>query len=815
MSNPTGLYSRIKTWGSADTILGTDLNAEFDNVLNNFNPEMLAGYSQNQAQMQIQTSPGTVGNESLATAIAGELERLRFQINAITGNTYWYQAPAASLSQINSLIGAVAFGNKINSGLTTGTTGSAQPVFLLAANTTNSVTLKAGTTAFSYGIAGTTYNIAADVTITGLTLAPSSQNTATVNDLTLPQAGTASNMLLGENGTQITVTSAGTNVTALIGNIAAFKTSASEYLIGRVESATQIQQVSRGYFFNSSNALVSRGTLSNGDTLTLMKLVWIYATTAGALAVGYTNPKAGGLAPSSPAASDYWYDTSVNYWKTYSGVSWVQANATLIGMAITDTANTVATRSFDFFQAYSDLNTCELYADSQNSGTIVRSRLTGGQTSVYGNVINFASDYARWDFSLHMDTGSQVASTLYYFYLDTNGRPWISKVAPFDRRGDLKGYYHPGNPWRCLGYGWSNSGTLVDNVESFYVADTSAPVSNITAASNIVTPYNIIQREQVITLSGSGGAFTQVLPPPAQLKGKYITYVRTDNTLANLVTLQSWGTAIANPVGTIGGTNSIINGMSGASGIATGQLVTGPGILPNTTVNSVSGVTACTLSTNTFVSTTSGTFSFANAAGFTGTVGQQTAYANWGISGAFTTTLATQGESVTITSDGYAYFIISRAIPGGWYNSGPITIGATTTPGTKGTTSADLSWWRRDGTDAIFRYEYKQTGAGTAGSGDYLFTLPTGLTMNTSLMTLYTTSPGTIGGITNYLGTGKAVSTTLNHVGVVAFSSTQVRLVGSDTSTANFVNSGFYALTGATVGYLFEFRAPIVGWAGR
>ena len=118
MPNPTGLYSRIKTWNPGDTVLASDLNAEFDNVLNNFNPEMLAGYSQNQAQMQIQTSPGSLGSESLATSIAGELERLRYQINAISGTTYWYQSPAATITQLNSLVGAAAAANRINSGRT-------------------------------------------------------------------------------------------------------------------------------------------------------------------------------------------------------------------------------------------------------------------------------------------------------------------------------------------------------------------------------------------------------------------------------------------------------------------------------------------------------------------------------------------------------------------------------------------------------------------------------------------------------------------------------------------------------------------------
>ena len=730
MSNPIGNYSRIKTWGASDSILAVDLNAEFENVLDNFNPEMLAAYSQNVAQMQIQTSPGAIGSESLATSIAGELERLRFQIAQITGNVYWYSSPAASLSQLNSLIGAASSGNKINSGATSGTTGSAQPMFLLPANTTDSATLKATSVPFNYSILGTNYIISADTTLTGLTAAPSSQNTATVNDLTLAQAGTASSSLVGENGTQITVNSMGTNVSALQGNIAAFKTTAGEYLIGRVESATQIVSVRRGYFFNSSSALVSRGTLSSGDTLTLMKLGWIYANTSLGITVGYTNPRVGGLAPNSPASGDYWYDTSVSYWKIYTGTSWVQANVTLIGNVITDTANTVGARSFDFFENFSDLNSCELFADSQNSGTVVRARYLESQVNVYGGIIGFQEDYARWDFSLNMDTGTQAASTMYYFYLDTNGKSWISKIAPFDRRGDLKGYYHPSQPWRCLGYGWSNSATLLENVESFYRSDDTSPVSNITASVNsIIEPYNIAQREQVITLTGAGGSFTQVLPPPMQLKGKFITYVRTDNNIGNVVTIQSWGTAVANPTGTISTSSNptVITGMVGTSGIAAGQLITGAGISPNTTCTSVSG-TVATMSASAILTLTSGTFNFANAAGYSGTVGQQTGYFNWGINGQFNVTLNTQYETVTITSDGYSYFVKERNIPSPWIYAGIINgsqqIATTSTAGTKGTTSTDMVKWRRIGSEADIIYSYVQTGAGTAGSGDYLISLP-------------------------------------------------------------------------------------------
>ncbi len=707
MPNPQGLYSRIKTWAAGDTILAADLNAEFDNVLSNFNPEMLAGYSQNQAQMQVQTAPGAVGSESLAQAISGELERLRYQIAAITGNTYWYSAPAATLAQLNSIIGASAFGNRISSGTTSGTTGSTMPAFLVAAGSGTTATLKATSVAFSYQVAGVPYSIAADTTV-ALTLGGTgSTYNATVNDLTLVQAGTASTVVVGENGSQITVSSMGGSMSAVVGQLVGLKTTAGEYMLGRVESATQIQSCMRGFFFDSSSVLVSRGTIANGDILQLMGTTWIFANTTGTVSGVYNKqPRAGGVAPLTPANGDYWYDTSVNLWKTYTGTVWAASNSTLIGIALTDSSNCVATRSFDFFANYSDLNNLELFADSQNSGTIVRSRLQGPQVSVYGTLLNYGTDYVRWDFSTALDTGSQAASTLYYFYLDTNGRSWISKVAPNDRRSDLRGYYHPGKPWRCFGYGWSNAATLLDNVESFYVGDSTAAVSNITAANNnIILPYNIVQREEVITVNANA-SLTQVLPPPAQLKGKFLTYIRADNDISKTVTLQSWGTAVANYTGTCSTTTNptVLTGLSSTVSLSAGMLITGLGIPPNTTLSSSTGSVG-TMSNSATLSLTNGTFNFANSAGYLGTVGQQPAYSNYGINGQFTFPMITQYESVTITSDGYAYYIVNRYIPSNWTAYTP-----SFSAGWGTVTNIKFSW-RRDGQDVLIQ------GAWTMGTG--------------------------------------------------------------------------------------------------
>jgi hypothetical protein len=94
---PGGLWTRLKTWIDNENVTYSDLNAEFDNIIANDKPEKSDDYSLTTNQMQIQTSPGSQGSESLATTLAGELERLRYVISRIIGQTYWYDTPARSL----------------------------------------------------------------------------------------------------------------------------------------------------------------------------------------------------------------------------------------------------------------------------------------------------------------------------------------------------------------------------------------------------------------------------------------------------------------------------------------------------------------------------------------------------------------------------------------------------------------------------------------------------------------------------------------------------------------------------------------------
>lgn len=607
------LYPRIKNWGSTDTLIASDLNAEFDNILTNFKPQMMDAYSANVAQMQVQTSPGAVGTESLATSLSGELERIRFQLASITGNTYWYSAPAASLITLNTALGANTQANSVTSGRALST--SSQPVYLVPSGSTNTLTVKATATPLVYKIAGVAYTLSADLPITSLTVAPSTNNTLTINDTSL--SGQAFTKLLGENGSTITVSGMGSEISSQVGKIVALKTSTTEYVLARVQSTTQLSTVYRGYFFQSNDTLFSRAAVTSADSWTLMKLTWIYLNTAGAASVVYTNPRVGGTQPTSPATGDMWFDTSANIWKTYNSTTFVASNSTLIGICIQNTTATIGARSADFFKVFTDENTVEIMTQAT---TQIRSRYTGPRINIYGTPLQFQSDFVNWDTGTDMDSGQTFsASTFYYMYIKESGASVISDIAPFDRRGDLKGFYHPLNTWRCVGYSFANGSvnfsTTNPETESFHKSGNDRNVSTLTAAVASY-PFPTVMptrtRQEFIYVNGASGAFTQVLEPAAQWKGERRIFCRTDSSIGNVITLQAYGTTVLTTTGNATAASTSYTNLAATTGLASGITynVQGPGITPRTTATWGGSGTTITLSQAASSSVTGGAITF-------------------------------------------------------------------------------------------------------------------------------------------------------------------------------------------------------------
>lgn len=93
-------FSRVKTWTSREILTYSNLNAEFDNILTNFTPSGMDDYSASVSQMRTTADPYPSSAESLPTSLAGELERIRYVLAQITGETYWYQDPDTSLATV-------------------------------------------------------------------------------------------------------------------------------------------------------------------------------------------------------------------------------------------------------------------------------------------------------------------------------------------------------------------------------------------------------------------------------------------------------------------------------------------------------------------------------------------------------------------------------------------------------------------------------------------------------------------------------------------------------------------------------------------
>jgi len=174
-------YAKFQTWAEDEDVTTADLNNQFDTERANLMPQGVDDYSATQAQMRVTTNPGPVGSESLATSTAGEIERLRYQLKAITGGTQWYEAPSTSLAQLRyatepnssgsdephriwprslAKYPGVCFSSRTGQPLPSHST---EPILRFVAVINN-----------------VTYTISTTLTLNGLSLAPSSNNTALV-----------------------------------------------------------------------------------------------------------------------------------------------------------------------------------------------------------------------------------------------------------------------------------------------------------------------------------------------------------------------------------------------------------------------------------------------------------------------------------------------------------------------------------------------------------------------------------------------------------------------------------------------------------
>lgn len=196
------------------------------------------------------------------------------------------------------------------------------------------------------------------------------------------------------------------------------------------------------------------------------------------------------------------------------------------------------------------------------------------------------------------------------------------------------------------------------------------------------------------------------------------------------------------------------------------------------------------------------------------------------IDGATTKTLSTQYELYMFVSDGSNWQIMDHQYPSTWTSYTLSITGSSSNPAKNGTPTVDAAFWRRIGDSLELRYNYYQSSSGTAGSGTYLFSLPSGLTIDSTkstAATAITSSPSSV-------GYGSAYSqTTGNGIGSAAdifvYNSTnigmllQVVTTTGQTSVNNttpvFIGTASpYDLSRAIQGFKMFATLPITNWGG-
>lgn len=350
-------------------------------------------------------------------------------------------------------------------------TTSRQPLALVPAGVGNglSVTVLGAAVDLVFDVNGTQYTLTADITKSSLTAAPSSSNTALINNI-YEATGTHSSRLYGENyepsgyddsgaKTPMEIDTAGSAITGLVGTFQAFELN-GEIFFAFVRSSTRLSNCYRGFFIDENGDPINRATCANNDTVTLYSINWIFLNSdLSTVTATITNPVWSYVEPASPSTGDFWYDFNASAWKTYNGAAFVSANSFLLGLAVCDDTDCIAARTLDFWHIPRSDSTIEI---EKVSASIARIKNPRSRAFVYGGNVQFGFSLQSFDMSTHLADASDLydateqASRNYYFYLSDLGEAKISDIEPY-YRPDLGGLYHPHNTWLCVGFGKNDS----------------------------------------------------------------------------------------------------------------------------------------------------------------------------------------------------------------------------------------------------------------------------------------------------------------------------------------------------------------------
>lgn len=183
-------------------------------------------------------------------------------------------------------------------------------------------------------------------------------------------------------------------------------------------------------------------------------------------------------------------------------------------------------------------------------------------------------------------------------------------------------------------------------------------------------------------------------------------------------------------------------------------------------------------------------------------------------SGSFTTTINTQGECVRLRSTSSGWAILNRAIPSAWASMANVISGFSVSP-TIGSPTTNTFRYRRVGTDLEIRINYTDgiSSGSSNGTGSYLLGLPSGLSINTSVMTVISVdseSSGYLGA--DALGAGSINGSTTGSAAVLYASSSSHLKIWCAAPNTGIWSSGLFGINNTSV--IVQGFVPISGWNG-
>lgn len=150
-----------------------------------------------------------------------------------------------------------------------------------------------------------------------------------------------------------------------------------------------------------------------------------------------------------------------------------------------------------------------------------------------------------------------------------------------------------------------------------------------------------------------------------------------------------------------------------------------------------------------------------------------------------------------------------------WKNLGPITITATTTPPNKGTVVYDSVKGRRNGRHLELRYEYEHNAAGTSGTGEYFFSIPSTFDGETIKIdpSVVELSTSVIVDTHSTIGHGYIYNdTSRSEIAAIPYDATRFRVLASYSGTSGFISNGHFSFGAVNVGLGFMVTIPVLGW---